>query len=153
MSTSTGGASFDPDCGEVQCFDAVVNEDTVEAWKTKDQFQVIGQTELCSVLVAKLTWESVLANRRVIFFIDNEAARLGFVRAYSSVLPSLAIIIDSLLWDFEHGVQSWFARVPTAANVADLPSRMDCSAVVQNYRARVLKPVCPPGSRLDRVCS
>ena len=144
---------FDPH-GKVECFGAIVHEDTVAKWKTKlDQDQVIGQAELFPVLVSKLTWASSLRGRKVIFFVDNEAARLGLVKAYSPVLPSLALIMDCMQWDYFHQVSSWYARVPTACNVADKPSRFDCRVAELSHGAVVVKPVCPSGYFLDRVCS
>ena len=85
--TTVGGVIFDGPV--VQFFGCKVSVEQVEAWKTKlDQTQVIGQAELYPVLLAKLTWAKHLKNRRAIYFIDNEAARLGLVKAYSPFLPS-----------------------------------------------------------------
>ena len=40
--------------------------------------------------------------------IDNEAARLGLVKSYSPVLPSLKMIMASAVWDYEHDCKSWY---------------------------------------------
>lgn len=92
-----------------------------------DQKQVIGQAEIFPVLVAKLTWASELARRRVIFFIDNESAKIALIRAYSPILASLKIALECSAWDFQNDCSSWYARVPTICNVADCPSRMELS--------------------------
>ena len=55
---------------------------------------------------------------------DNEAARLGLVKAYSPVLPSLNIIMACLKWDFEDQFDSWYAGIPSASNPSDGPSRL-----------------------------
>ena len=94
--TTVGGVLVDPE-SEWQSFGAKLSEATVSEWKTKlDQTQVIGQAEIFPLLLARLTWGHRLRGRRVIYFIDNEAARIGLVRAYSPVLPSLNLILSCL---------------------------------------------------------
>ena len=92
---------------------------------------MIGQAELFPVLVAKRTWAKDLCGRRVIYFIDNEAACPGLVKAYSLVLPSLGIIMDCLTWDYANNSDSWYARVPSESNVSDGPSRLDFHLVLE----------------------
>ena len=122
--TTIGGVMYIP--GEApQCFGAKLSEATTSPWKTKlEQTQVIGQAEIFPLLVARLTWSKQLTGRRVIYFIDNESARIGLVRAYSPVLPSLSIILDCLNWDYSHCSQGWYARVPSFSNISDGPSRL-----------------------------
>jgi hypothetical protein len=142
--TSVGGMIFDPEDGTVECYGAVVSPAFVDTWKsTAEQTQVIGQAEIFPVLVAKLTWQRRLAGRKAIYFIDNEAARLGLIKAYSPVLSSLKIIMQCLAFDFEHDALSWYARVPTAANLSDEPSRMLCKVAVGTFGATVVRPIGP----------
>ena len=142
--TSVGGMIYDPDDNCVECFGAVIHQSLIDTWKTKiDQTQVIGQAEIFPVLVAKLTWQKRLANRSVLYFIDNEAARLGLVKAYSPVLPSLKIILQCVEFDYNNSSLSWYARVPTAANASDEPSRMLCKSAVGDFDAIVVEPVAP----------
>ena len=140
--TTVGGVLI---AGEVvECFGFKISEAQVDQWKTKLlQKQVIGQAELYPVLVAKLTWRRYLEGNRVIHFIDNEAARLGLVKAYSPVLPSLNIIMDALSWDYRHECESWFARVPSKSNVSDGPSRLDFSEILDNLKGVKVAPVLP----------
>eukprot|EP00973_Karenia_brevis_P005302 725379-Karenia_brevis.AAC.1 len=92
--TSIGGVLVLPS-GRLEAFGAVVSQDLVEAWKSRaSQEQVIGQAEIFPVLVARLTWAHDLEGQRAIFFIDNEAARLGLVKSYSPILASLKIIAE-----------------------------------------------------------
>ena len=94
--TSIGAVVIAPGVG-AQCFGATVSESTLESWRTKmGQRQLIGQAELFPLLVARLTWPDLLRSRRVLFFVDNESARIGMIRTYSPVLPSLGIVLDCL---------------------------------------------------------
>ena len=122
--TTIGGMLYVP--GQApRCFGAKLSEATTHTWKTKlEQSQVIGQAEIFPLLVARLTWSEFLRGRRVIYFIDNESARIGLVRAYSPVLPSLSIILSCLRWDYDNCSQGWYARVPSFSNISDGPSRM-----------------------------
>ena len=109
---SVGGIMFTRE-GRVEAFGAVLNKKIVEGFKVREeQSQVIGQAELLPVLVAKETWKETLRGRRALFFVDNEAARLGLVKGYSPVLPSLELILASSLFDFQHDCSSWYRSSP-----------------------------------------
>ena len=124
----------------------MVPEGLVESWKTsQDQTQVIGQAEAFPVLVARLTWAKYLAGRRVIYFLDNEAARIALVRSYSPVLPTLKIVMRCISWDFSQHSDPWYARVPTVCNVADAPSRMAVVCAFLGKEIPRVPPVFPDG--------
>ncbi len=95
-----------------------------EGKTTADVLQVIGQAEIFPILVAKLTWAEGLKGKRLLVFIDNESARLALVKSYSPVLASLKMVMEVAMWDYRHEVDSWYARVPTCANISDCVSRM-----------------------------
>jgi hypothetical protein len=142
---SIGGVMISPG-GQRQFFGAVVREETVGSWKSsKHQLQVIGQAELFPLIVARLTWPEFLSSSRVIYFIDNESARIAAIKAYSPVLASLNIIVECIGWDYSHGSSPWYARVPTCANIADGPSRMCGKEVRALLNASCVVPVFPFG--------
>ena len=146
--TTIGGMIFDG-ASKPQCFGAKLSESTIAQWSTKaDQAQVIGQAELFPLIVARLAWAEKLRNRRVIYFIDNEAARIGMVKAYSPVLPSLNLIMSCLGWDYANNSQAWFARVCSSSNIADGPSRMEAPTEVS---ADIVPPTFPEGHYSDVV--
>jgi hypothetical protein len=78
---------------------------------------------------ARCLWQEHFQGRFNITFIDNNSARFGLVRGYSPVLDSARLIGESWLCDARLGAASWYARVPTAANIADGPSRLDFAAL------------------------
>ena len=147
--TTVGAVLFDPEDVSGECFGAKLSEATINEWKTRlNQSQVIGQAEIFPLLLARLTWGDKLRNRRVLYFIDNEAARIGLVRAYSPVLPSLTLIMACLGWDYANNSQAWFARVSSYSNIADGPSRME---LLDPAVARAVPPVFPEGHRPDVI--
>ena len=143
--TSIGGVLFLPGCVP-EVFGCTLRESDIDDWRSKaDQKQVIGQAEIFPVLVAKLTWAEKLAGRRVIFFVDNESAKIALIRAYSPVLASLKLTLECSAWDFQNDCSSWYARVPTICNIADAPSRMELSNFLRELKAVVVPPVFPSG--------
>ena len=149
--TSIGAVLISPS-GEVEVLGAVVPDEVTATWKSKaNQRQVIGQAEIFPFIVARLTWQHLLAHKRVIYFGDNEAARIGMIRAYSPVLASLKLVMQCVGWDYANESTPWYARVPTCANVADAPSRMEVSPFLKSWGAKVVAPVFPEGSRPLKV--
>ena len=140
--TTIGGVLFDG--STVEAFGASIDEGTLRAWKSRlDQEQVIGQAELFPAVVARLTWSNRLEGRRVVFWIDNESARIALIKAYSPALPSLRLILQCVRFDALNNCDPWYARVPTVANVADSPSRMSAKFVRDIFGAIIVAPVLP----------
>ena len=129
--------------GATEHWGCVVPELITESWKSRaDQVQVIGQAEVYPALVARLTWAEHLRGKRVVTFIDNESARIALVKQYSSVLASLRILTCCSAFDAARGVDCWYARVPSDANPADAPSRLDQEELVASG-SRCVQPVLP----------
>ena len=142
--TSVGAVLYDPLTDKLQCFGAGIGQSTLDSWKSRsDQTQVIGQAELFPLLVSRLTWHKILAHRRCIYFVDNESARIAMIRAYSPVLCSLKIVMSCLKWDYDNESTGWNARVPTASNPGDAPSRL--LAPVVRRGVEVVQPISPIG--------
>ena len=124
--------------------DGVVPQSLLESWKSLVGLQVITQIELWPVVACLFVLPELFKTRRVIFFIDNDAARESLIRAFSPSLVSMSLImvfykqittLESLIW---------FARVPSASNPADLPSRRDtheaCARFNAQYSGKLLLP-------------
>ena len=142
---SVGAVLFDaarPEFGPYY-FGVQVLDPLVSAWSVDDKTQLIGQAELLPVLLAKTTWPSEFKNRFNITFIDNNSARFGLIRGYSPVRESAAIINETWLMDSELATGSWYARVPTASNIADKPSRLEFSELEKLPRAKCFKVSLP----------
>ena len=94
----------------------------VVSWP-EEQKQVIGELETLAVLAAIHLWESYLTAKHVVFFIDNEASRFCILKGYSKN-DAISKMVHSLASHEESvGCFTWFARVPSEANIADAPSR------------------------------
>ena len=60
----------------------------------------------------------------MIFFVDNNAALDGMIRGYSDSKASVSILKAYAEIDDANPCIPWFARVQSAANIADGPSRL-----------------------------
>ena len=92
--------------------------------------QIVGQAEVLPCLLARRMWSERMKDRAVHYFIDNDAARFGFIRGISDD-PHMSVMLTSF-WEEERITPSypWFARVPTTGNPADDPSRGDPPCVL-----------------------
>lgn len=95
----------------------------VAVWHHLGSEQVITLAEAFAALLARHVFRDHLHKRRAIFFIDNEGARHALIKGTSPTLALLQIVQlfhTCAEYDF---CWHWLERVPTASNVADLPSR------------------------------
>ena len=81
----------------------------------------------------------------MIFFIDNESARLALIKGYSPILPTLKILMSVIGWDYLNHCYPWYARVPTFSNISDGPSRMSLEAFPVGMVPKVVRLVLPDG--------
>ena len=71
--------------------------------------------------IALCTWESIVAQREVLVFVDNDAAKACLVRGISVARDSDRIANETRLLAAE--AACWYERVPSPSNPADGPSR------------------------------
>ena len=128
---TVGGVLFSPrlDCPEF--FGFTVTADIVSHWQSSGSKQVVGQGELFPVWISKRVWKEVLSHSRNLWFIDNESAREGYVRSYSPSWSSREILLVAKAEDMKSSSVDWYSRVPTSANWADGPSRLDYREVLE----------------------
>jgi hypothetical protein len=140
---SCGAVLFDPHDSAIEFFGLLVSKAIHDEWTATGIKQVIGQAEIYPVLLAKLVWFRRMMHRRVFFFIDNDSARDALIKYSSGSIPSNNILRACAKADAEVCVFPWYARVSSASNIADLPSRLDFSAISSHHDARQVFPVEP----------
>lgn len=121
-----GAVLYDPSSSppRLEYFGARVEPSLMLEWTGGEVRQVIGQAELLPIYVARKHWARTLGGRRVIFFVDNNAALDGMIRGYSDSKASVSILKAYAEVDDANPCVPWFARVQSAANIADGPSRL-----------------------------
>ena len=95
----------------------------VDHWRRTGKQQIICQAVLVAVPLALATWKARIANRDVLFFVDNEPAREALVRGSSVADDSSLYVTYCRLLCAEIGAAVWYARVASPSNIADAPSR------------------------------
>ena len=85
--------------------------------------QVVGQAELLPSIAARVAWRKKFAGRKVIHFIENEAARNTLIKGSSPNLDNAWLAGEFWRRETEARSFSWFERVPSPSNPADGPSR------------------------------
>ena len=86
--------------------------------------QYIGQLEICYAVTPYWTLGEKLKGRQVIHFIDNTSACAALVKGYASCIDSGLLV--NAFHAFNAGLRAdvFFEYVRSAANIADLPSRL-----------------------------
>ena len=84
---------------------------------------MIHQAELIPVALALQQWCEAVQDREVLVFIDIDASRAAIVRGASANQRSAELVHEIWTAAARTGCSPWFARVASAANPADGPSR------------------------------
>ena len=94
----------------------------VQKWSNAGKRHLIGPVELFAVVVARRLWGSYLDSSRALFFVDHSGVHAACVSG-----TSRDTVWRSLLVEFERAdavpMIGWIARVPSASNPSDAPSR------------------------------
>ena len=91
--------------------------------------QQIGQLEILAALVPYLSCAADLRGRRVLHWVDNTSAIAALAKGYSSAPDSARLVHAFHATAGGLGCACYFEYVRSAANVADLPSRVDLRGV------------------------
>ena len=132
---SIGGVLYDPSGACLKFFGeetpSAIMDDFLSASKNP-----IHELELLPVLVASLVWGEMFAGAQVVFYIDNESARMAYIRGSGETLRGAGIIQTFVERESSLQHRVWFGRVPSFSNPADAPSRMDCGALLKGGSIR-----------------
>ena len=146
---TVGGVLFDPDAEcECESFGAHVFQSMVDKWLAAGKVHPVAQTEMYAECVARLLWKKRIDGRRCLFFIDNQGDLDALIKGYSmeETMKDLLVKLENL--DSEDPCLPWYCRVPSASNIADLPSRGMWNELFSMCPdCKLLHPVCPFYSR------
>ena len=112
-----------PDGEPPLVFDGSIPQQIINKWTSSGSKQVIAQAELLTVVAMRYNLRHMLHRKKVIFFIDNEAARFALIKSVSgrSSMQSLASAFHRC--DLSYECFHWIERVASQSNPADLPTR------------------------------
>ena len=81
------------------------------------------------VLVAALLSGKLCEGAQVCWYLDNDAARSAFIKAYGATRFADGMVSAFTKHEAELQLKSWFARVPSVSNISDAPSRHEDSTL------------------------
>eukprot|EP00435_Cladocopium_sp_Y103_P040568 s1901_g11.t1 len=130
-------ASFDPElqtgglggvlvnfAGEVVAwFGIAMNADSCRLLGAADKGTIIYEMELLAAVLATALWCEEESEDLHVFFGDNDGVRFSLIRASASGVVGQGLMEFQLQLEARNGIRSWYARVPTEANISDFPSR------------------------------
>ena len=96
------------------------------------------------------------------FYIDNNSSRDVAISGRARTQPGSDLVAELLKLEDESCTNSWFARVPSASNIADGPSRNCMSEISVRPVSRelvylavkkILQPLCTPDKKGDDAFS
>ena len=114
-----------------------IPDSLVKHWQSMGSEQVISQAELYPVVLTKLFSLSSWTHRKVVYYVDNDAARFGLIKAESDNVFSNALIKAFYHSELSCPTCPWFARVPSYSNVADAPSRGELFKCAEQFGASI----------------
>ena len=115
-------------------FSEEVPAEVVNLWS--DTLQPITYAESLAVLAAKAVWNGWMKECDCVFAVDNVGAQQSLIRYNSSSLRLREVLRAHLVLDARYGIHSWITWVPSESNLADRPSRLDESVVLQSGSVR-----------------
>ena len=120
-----GGILISPSGSCVQYFSAEVPSWLMDLL-LEESANPIHELELLPVYLATSLWVSKISDAQVVWYIDNESARMAAIRG-SGETTYASIFIDAFVeTECNSQIKSWFSRVPSHANPADGVSRLLC---------------------------
>jgi len=84
---------------------------------------IIYDLELLACCLAMDLWGDVLASAYPVLYGDSDSVRFALIRGTGLGLIAEVIMKQHLETEVNYNRNIWFARVPTEANIADIPSR------------------------------
>ena len=121
---SVGAVLVNPDSLVLECCGLKLPDGFTSEFE-QDSRHLIYEPEIFPILLALRVWQGHLLNAQVVFYLDNDAARSGMIRAEGSTRLAQVLISEFVKLGKKLRVFPWFARVPSASNPADDASRLN----------------------------
>ena len=118
-----GGVLVDETARVKAWFSIMLDEAACKAFGAGEKGAIIYELELLAAVVATGLWCRKDREALYVIFGDNDAVRFSLIRASAAGTAGQALLSHQLQVEADCGLRSWYARVPTEANISDWPSR------------------------------
>ena len=123
---STGGIGavlFDYS-GECKAwFGFTLDGELCKAFGSDKKETIIYELELVATVFALSFWEDWIKDGLQVAFGDNDSVRFSLIKGSCLSACGLKLMHFHLKKEADSGMNTWYARVPTEANISDFPSR------------------------------
>ena len=124
-SGSVGGVLVAPNGRVVHHFGSVAPQWVMDQLLVHSRHP-IHELEMIPVLLAIRLWERFIRGAQVVHYIDNESVRLALLKSSGETLVARQIAHQIMSAEYSLQTKAWYARVASASNIADDPSRGNC---------------------------
>lgn len=100
-----------------------LGEDLCRLLGASSKETIIYELELLACCLGMDLWASCLASAYPVLYGDNDSVRFALSRGIGLGLIANTIMQQRLETEVKFNINVWCARVPTEANIADIPSR------------------------------
>lgn len=126
--SSVGGTLIHPNGKPILFFGDIVPDDIVALFCQHSKHPIY-EVETLAILVAILLWGAMVEHAQVVFYLDNDASRSGFIRGSGATEAADTMIRSFCQLENALNLRSWFSRVPSHSNLGDDPSRLQDSTL------------------------
>eukprot|EP00435_Cladocopium_sp_Y103_P041156 s1982_g11.t1 len=123
MTGGLGGVLVDMQCKVKAWFGISLNESTCKLLGAGEKGTIIYELELLAAVLALSMWHGDNGDGLNVHFGDNDGVRFSLIKAAASGVVGQLLMEYHLKLEALVGSRTWFARVPTEANISDFPSR------------------------------
>ena len=118
-----GGVLFDDEANVCSWFGIEVSRLSSVILGAESKQSLIYELELAASITAVRLWGSDATKNLHVCYGDNDSVRFSLIRASGTRDVASSFMASFLEREAERNCVTWFARVPTEANIADYPSR------------------------------
>eukprot|EP00435_Cladocopium_sp_Y103_P032581 s1136_g8.t1 len=118
-----GGVLVNGEAEIVAWFGVCMDEAACCLLGAKDKGTIIYEMEMLSAVVATALWCDDETEDVHVIFGDNDSVRFSLIRASATGSVGQSLLEFQLKLEAKSGLRTWYARVPTEANLSDFPSR------------------------------
>jgi hypothetical protein len=118
-----GGVLVDSNGNCCAWFSVRLDKDVCNLLGANSKETIIYELEMLASCLAMDQWASCLASAYPVLYGDNDSVRFALIRGTGLGVVANTIMQQHLETEVDFNTNVWFARVPTQANIADIPSR------------------------------
>ena len=124
-----GGVLVGPSGEQISAISFCLDMSDLECLGYPSRSTVIFEPELLALIVCFKIWKRHLRHRLCVMYIDNNATRDVSISGRARTAPASNLVAELLMLEDRNCTNTWFARVPSASNLADGPSRNDLAEI------------------------